>query len=152
MCIYGNYVCISKVSSISVFRFDRRPHGPSPRVLPRLCWLQCSRCPESWLRLTLGHSIHHLCATQPVSSSLRHALPSPLPLLSLSENHISEGSGEELYLNLNAEVSSATLLSQEEVVVISVCTLFFISYTDEVLILFARANLAEIQTTHLFQT
>lgn len=77
-----------QVSYISAGRFNHRPHGPFPRVFPRLRRLQCGRCAESWLWLTLGHSIHHLCASQPLPSSLCHALPSPLPLLSLSENHI----------------------------------------------------------------
>lgn len=83
-------------------RFHHRRSGPSCGGLPRPCWLQRGRCPESWLWLPLGHSIHHLCAATPVSSSsLCHGLPSPLRLLSLPENHISEGSGEELYPRLS---------------------------------------------------
>lgn len=76
-------------NSISVCRFNHRPYGPSPGVFPCLGRLQCGRRAESWLRLTLRHSVHHLCPTQSVPPSLCHALPSPLPLLSLSENYIS---------------------------------------------------------------
>lgn len=89
--------------------------GPSCRLLPARFWLQHGRGPERWLRLSLRHSIHHLCATQPVSSSLRHALPSTLRLLSLYENHISERLGEELHLIQNRTKASSFYLNVHEI-------------------------------------
>lgn len=104
----NNYLqLIREVSSISHFRSGHGPHGPPGRALPRPRWLQR-------LRLPLGHAVHHLCAPSPLPASLGHALPAPLPLLTLSENHIGQGSAEELHL-----ITSATPRSPEVVVVSS---------------------------------
>lgn len=93
---------------------SRFPVGPSRLFLP-LCRVQRGRGPEGWLRLPLRHSVHHLCATQPVSSSSsssrRHALPSTLRLLSLYENHISKRLGEELHLIQNRTTASSFCLN-----------------------------------------
>lgn len=87
---------------------SRFPVGPSCHFLP----LFHGRGPERWLRLPLRHPVHHLCATQPVSSSSRrHALPSTLRLLSLYENHISTRLGEELHLIQNRTTASSFCLN-----------------------------------------
>lgn len=118
---------ISTTHWLSFFyhRFYHWPHGPSSHLLPHLRWLRCIRCPESGLWLALGHPIHHLCATQPVSPSHCHALPPALPLLSLSENHISQGSGEELDLMLNVDISTVTSRVAKDVAGSKVCVMFF---------------------------
>lgn len=95
---------VKPFSSASLSRFHV---GPSRRPLPALCWLQRSRGPERRLRLPLRHSLHHLCATQPVPPPLSNALPSALRLFSLYENHISERLGEELHLTHNRTKASS---------------------------------------------
>lgn len=89
---------------------SRFPVGPSCRFLP-LGRVQHGRGPERRLWLPLRHSVHHLCATQPVSSSRRHALPSTLRLFSLYENHISKRLGEELHLIQNRTTASSFCLN-----------------------------------------
>lgn len=106
------------VTPFSSASHSRLNVGPSCRRLPALFLLQQGRGPERCLRLPLQHSIHHLCATQPVSSCLRHALPSNLRLLSLYEkfeNHISKRPGEELHLIQNRTKASSFYLNVHEI-------------------------------------
>lgn len=99
--ITAHVIFVKPFSSMSHCRFHV---GPSCRLLPALHWLQRGRGPEIWVRLPLRHSVHHLRAAQPVSSSsLCHALPSTLRLLSLYENHLSKRLGEELHLTQNRQ-------------------------------------------------
>lgn len=120
VCVCGFYngtitVNVGFVKPFSSASHSRLHVGPSCHLLPALFWLKCGRGPERWLRLPLRHSIHHLCATQPVSSSLRHGLPSTLCLLWLYENHISERLGEELHLIQNRTKASSFYLNVHEI-------------------------------------